>query len=90
MKYYFIVVAVRSSQFCMKRPDLLSGLSLFISRFNLLMVNHPEPVRAALPRGQSHPETRQRHLTMASLAAGFGAELFHLLLQFPQAMDHVR
>ena len=40
MRYDSIVVVVLSSQFCMKRPDLLSGLSFFTSRFNLLIANH--------------------------------------------------
>jgi hypothetical protein len=48
----------------MKRPDLLSGLSFFISRFNLLIANHPgrksyhfPTGRAVLPRGH---HTRRR------------------------------
>src|ERR1035441_4898131 len=71
MRYDSIVVVVLSSQFCMKRPDLLSGLSFFTSRFNLLIANNRDgghiifqPVgpccRAAIIPGDAAPKDREQ------------------------------
>jgi hypothetical protein len=52
----------------MKRPDLLSGLSFFISRFNLLIAKHPEPGIMPFSNRQDRIAARPSHPRRGSVA----------------------
>jgi hypothetical protein len=52
----------------MKRPDLLSGLSFFISRFNLQIAKHHEPGIMPFSNRQDRIAARPSHPRRGSVA----------------------